>query len=332
MKKHLFAMCCLAVATAATANGTEISVKNAITGKWISSMEAGDEVSQFEYEDGARLRSVTKTDAKGMEMSTCTFDYSSKKYNGTDYDVMMRYTEGGTITNIYLQVDETGFACAAYACSNSGNGSNDVEYRMEYDTDGHLVHFAASDSPIWYDIVYDGTGDISTVKKIAQDPRSPMGKTEEEYGFEYTTPWDNTPIDNVGCDMQYMRNFGIDLGLLAPAYYAGMLGKATAHLPRMIIRDGAHATEIIWALDADNYPFSSCKKTVGKHEVPGNSDRNGISYKWMSSVSSITDIKADAGTGTDEWYSPNGIRLNSPQRGINILRKADGSTSKVMIR
>lgn len=332
MKKHLFAMCCLAAATAATANGTEISVKNAITGKWISSMEAGDEVSQFEYEDGARLKSVTRTGSNGMEVATCTFDYSSEKYNGTDYDVMMKYTEGGTITNIYLQVDETGFACAAYACSNSGNGSNAVEYKMRYDKDGHLVHFASSDSRLWYDIVYDGTGDISTVKKISDTPRQPSGEIKEEYVFEYTTPWDMSLIDNVGCDMQYMNNFGIDLGLMAPAYYAGLLGKATAHLPRMIIRDGSQPTEIIWDLDNDTYPFSSYKKTVGKHEVSGNGDRNSIIYKWMPSVSSISDLTSDGNQGTEEWYSPNGMRLNSPQRGINILRKADGSTSKVMIR
>lgn len=332
MKKHLFAMCCLAAATAATAYGADISVKNAITGKLISSMETGEEVSKFEYRDGDRLERVTKADLYGMELSKCTFDYSCIKYIGMEYDVVMTYTEGGSTTNIYLQVDETGFACAALAGNISGNDINAVEYRMEYDPDGHLVHFASSDSPVWYDIVYDGTGDISTVRKISDTPRQPSGEIKEEYVFEYTTPWDMSLIDNVGCDMQYMNNFGIDLGLMAPAYYAGLLGKATAHLPRMIIRDGSQPTEIIWDLDNDTYPFSSYKKTVGKHEVSGNGDRNSIIYKWMPSVSSISDLTSDGNQGTEEWYSPNGMRLNSPQRGINILRKADGSTSKVMIR
>lgn len=203
---------------------------------------------------------------------------------------------------------------------------------MKYDTDGHLVHFSASDSPIRYEIEYDEMGDISTVKKFRREPHNPIDRADEQYMFEYTTPWDLSDIDNIGCDMQYMNNFGIDLGLMAPAYYAGMLGKATTHLPRMIMRDGAQPTEIIWTLGADSYPLSSYKKTIGKFEIPGSTDRNGITCRWTPSVSTITDTSLDPATGTDEWYSTNGMKLRSPKHGINILRKSDGTTSKVIIR
>lgn len=115
MKKHLITLCCLAVATAATASGAEVSVKNAITGKYLHSMECGDTLSQFEYSDGSRLKSVTKTALHNNEITTYTFDYTSPKFDGSGHDVLMTYTEGQRVTDICIKVDERGFATYAYA-------------------------------------------------------------------------------------------------------------------------------------------------------------------------------------------------------------------------
>lgn len=52
--------------------------------------------------------------------------------------------------------------------------------------------------------------------------------------------------------------------------------------------------------------------------------------EYDSDATGISSISKDA--GTDSIYSPNGIQLEKPQKGLNIIRMKDGTTRKVMVK
>ena len=53
----------------------------------------------------------------------------------------------------------------------------------------------------------------------------------------------------------------------------------------------------------------------------------------FDSRASIVSVDTEEGAGEIQGiYNINGMRLNAPQRGINIIRYKNGSTKKVIIR
>ena len=50
-----------------------------------------------------------------------------------------------------------------------------------------------------------------------------------------------------------------------------------------------------------------------------------------SELMAIKDIKTDGIIGV-AYYSLDGRRLKSPQKGINIIRRSDGTTKKMIVR
>lgn len=49
-------------------------------------------------------------------------------------------------------------------------------------------------------------------------------------------------------------------------------------------------------------------------------------------VAGVEDVAYDADSAGTEYYSISGLRLDGPAKGLNIVRKADGSVSKVMVK
>lgn len=52
--------------------------------------------------------------------------------------------------------------------------------------------------------------------------------------------------------------------------------------------------------------------------------------EYDSDATGISSISKDA--GTDSIFSPNGIQLEKPAKGLNIIRMKDGTTRKVMVK
>ena len=52
--------------------------------------------------------------------------------------------------------------------------------------------------------------------------------------------------------------------------------------------------------------------------------------EYDSDATGISSISKDA--GTDSIYSPNGIQLEKPKKGLNIIRMKDGTTRKVLVK
>ena len=78
----------------------------------------------------------------------------------------------------------------------------------------------------------------------------------------YTSTATPTPIVNKGNIMLFNTTFGIDIGAMKYAYYAGLLGKATKNLPVQLIDKNGNKTNFTWTFNGNGFPTSM---TSGSH-------------------------------------------------------------------
>ena len=52
----------------------------------------------------------------------------------------------------------------------------------------------------------------------------------------------------------------------------------------------------------------------------------------VGSSTGITDAHITTDGDSDAYYSTNGMRLDKPQKGINIVRKSDGNVRKIIVK
>ena len=195
--------------------------------------------------------------------TTVTFEYLAStpqsaparkvRATSTTADVIMKITEGNWQVTYYLTLDNNGFVTHAVEESNEGKG--DI-MDFSYDSNGHMVKMVQD-----YD--YDDVttiewqnGDI--VKVVFTDGES---KTENWVNtISYTSSSVKSPMDNKGCVMLYDEIFGVDIDYLTFAYFAGLLGKATKHLPVSATEVGgygdAYTYTFDWRLDNAGFPTS----------------------------------------------------------------------------
>ena len=64
--------------------------------------------------------------------------------------------------------------------------------------------------------------------------------------------------------MSFNIALGVDLDKLEYAYYAGMLGKATQHLPIYNIRRYKDETSFEWIINKDGFPIKVIIEDKGK--------------------------------------------------------------------
>lgn len=75
----------------------------------------------------------------------------------------------------------------------------------------------------------------------------------------YTSSTISTPLLNKGCVMLFDTTFGVDMDEMKYAYYAGLLGKATKHLPLQCVEKGEKYENnyyFTWTLNAAGLPVS----------------------------------------------------------------------------
>ncbi|MGM9862017.1 MAG: hypothetical protein ACI30W_05415 [Muribaculaceae bacterium] len=75
----------------------------------------------------------------------------------------------------------------------------------------------------------------------------------------------------------------------------------------------------------DDYTNSLC-------DASGNVVNTTVKYEATNLESGITDITATADASAAAVYTLDGRRVAEPVRGINIVRRADGSATKVLVR
>lgn len=134
-----------------------------------------------------------------------------------------------------------------YAESCRKTDSNDVEdWKMEYDAQGHVINIERELKGMT--LTYNEDGNVAKTFTHYWDGDLDFGST-----IDYTTDKITTPIENKGCVMLIYETMDVDIDEVKFAYYGGMLGKATKHLPLVRRGDEEYQT-FTWTLNADGYP------------------------------------------------------------------------------
>ena len=159
--------------------------------------------------------------------TTYTFNYTGSQARAipSSYDMTITATEkeGNDTWVFYVSLNESGFA--RYVFQDYGDGDFD-EWWFEYNQNGQLSSMKRSegDNEVTT-ITYDNSGDITKVS-VSDDEGLDQTTT-----ISYTSSTVTSPIINKGAIMLFDDLFDIDMDEFGPAYYAGLLGKATTHLP-----------------------------------------------------------------------------------------------------
>ena len=99
-------------------------------------------------------------------------------------------------------------------------------------------------------IKYEAGNIVSTTEKAVNGTQN---KTHKVYYTSQSVP---SPIVNKGCIMLFDTTLGIDMDEMQYAYFAGLLGKATKHLPVRLVGNEGEEESFAWHLNASGYPTS----------------------------------------------------------------------------
>lgn len=218
-----------------------------------------------------------------------TFDYTPAKATKsraeinipTDYDMTMNVEWGGDEDGVdfYIKLNNQGYIEYAYEIDeDEWDGDHAEEWWFKYDKAGRMIEMKRTegDNEVTT-ITYNEDGDIIKVTVTGDDDDSNMETT-----VAYTDATHATPIINKSGIMLYDDSFRIDMDEMAPAYFAGLLGKGTAHLPLSAIENSEPETEnenyithytFVWVLNSDDMPISFTSKYGSYTEDP-------ILFKW----------------------------------------------------
>lgn len=223
------------------------------------------------------------TDASGLVTKivdgneTTTFAYGSIS-RATTYDAYMKVEWGGedSYVEFYCTLNKQGYIDYALEYDTDENGNTDTEeWWFTYTADGRLKTMKRSEGDNEVTTLTYSGDDIVKVDMV-NEPLDPADFAETHATIAYTDATHATPIDNVSGLMCYDDCFCIDMDEMEPAYYAGLLGRGTAHLPLSAVEDGDRYS-YIWTLDADRMPE---KLIVRNHSEYGDYDDDPIIFRW----------------------------------------------------
>jgi YD repeat-containing protein len=210
---------------------------------------------------------VTSIIGEDGEKAVFEYFFAETKADATKDRAKITVTDDeGDVTELNLQLNSNGYVEYCNSIDHAGTSdASEFTWEMKYDADGHLIEMRRSEgsgelTKITYkdgDAVktstsYMGGGDMNGDGVLD-------GNDEREDGaiIDYTTGEIATPIDNKGCLMMFDELLDVDMDEMIYAYYGGMLGKATKHLP-LAMRDAddtsVELSNYKWTLNSDGYP------------------------------------------------------------------------------
>lgn len=227
-------------------------------------VETGTAVNPLNVFTGGLPKSVNglmiKTNAKGQVESikkgttSITFEYKDVATRaGETPNVIMTidYEDEKLVNNLYLNKNGFVIHCdeTAYYKDNS---SQESTWDFTYNSDGQLLTMLRSEGGNEKTTIKYQGGDIVETSTVSADEPD----ESNSYKIYYTSSTISSPIENKGCMMLFDATLGIDMDEMKYAYYAGMLGKATRHLPLRIVENDNDETVFSWKFNAQNYPVS----------------------------------------------------------------------------
>lgn len=187
-----------------------------------------------------------------------------------DKNIIFKYTEAATrsmapspdvimtvtgrdinkvVCNLYLNKDGYVRKCDKIDYYYEDRPETNHMYNFSYDRDGHLVEATIKGGEEVWSWIYEN-GDITRVE------RTDHGKKDDEpWKLYYISASYSSPIANKGYLMLFNENIPADFDELSLAYFAGMLGTSTKHLPLRVVESG-HESSFSWTLNESGYPTS----------------------------------------------------------------------------
>ncbi|GEM_PF-6318369 len=278
-----------------------------------------DGTSTISYDADGRVSKVIMTSPDEQEWSSFEADWS-------------RYSSGVVTMTLYAEGYPQTFEIHT---DNSGRAtellhpflSNPV-YRLSYDSDNQLIG------------VSEDLGDLSSSKTLTWKDGNLVkitGTTIYDDGPEnfyvdlyYTDDTHSSPIPNKGEIVGAIYSFSLEIdevGMINVLQLFGLTGKRVKNLPFKEVLNIEGRTPYVYTveykLDADGYPIEGHEKQNGEDDY--------TYFTWGEATGSIADINTENRT-ISGYYNLNGIRLEAPVRGINIVRYSDGSCEKMIVR
>lgn len=182
------------------------------------------------------------------------FAYTSSILGTKDVpNVVMTVTDADerTVYNLFLNKDGFVKYCDEIDYEKKGNTPKTTTWNFEYNSDGQLIKAVQSKDGVKTSstIAYNDGDAVETVTMSEKD-----GKETDHYRIYYTSKKVTSPIENRGCIMSFDVALGLDLDHLHGAYYAGMLGKATKHLPIYNMDKDNDKTTFDWTFNDNGFP------------------------------------------------------------------------------
>ena len=201
------------------------------------------------YDEQGRVSMVTERGEYTFRKAF--FDYSPAD---RDCDVRIDIAEEnyGEMICLHVSLNKNGYA--EYVSEIEDNRI-DQDWKFEYNSNGQLIKMVRSEGGSETTTVTYQDGDITNVERKSKFSDSGTSSTIE-YGTE--------KIENKGGVMLFDEMLCIDMDEMGLAYFAGLLGKPTSHLPQsnksIDYSSGGYKIttykSFSWSLDANRLPVS----------------------------------------------------------------------------
>lgn len=207
-----------------------------------------------------RLSSMYNKKEKGL----VTFDYNNNTLGTTDVpNVVMTVSDSDNRTVYKLFLNKDGYVKYCDEIEYKIDNPKTTAWNFEYNSDGQLVKAVQTKGGTKTSsiITYNSGNAVETVTISEKD-----GQETDHYKIYYTSKKITLPIANKGCLMAFDGVLGVDLDHLQYAYFAGMLGKATKHLPIYNMDKDNDKTTFDWTFNDDGFPTKIVIKSEDERE------------------------------------------------------------------
>lgn len=209
-----------------------------------------------------------QTDERGLVTSIKTKDEMvSFKYIHTKTraivvpHVLMKVERNGKATVYYIMyLNKNGFVIRC-VIEQKENTKEDT-WRFTYNDNDQLIniiHSADNYKELTLTYKDSNISEIETKTIVSQTTT----RKKDTCKVAYTSTATPTPIVNKGNIMLFNTTFGIDIGAMKYAYYAGLLGKATKNLPLQLIDKNGNKNNFTWTVNSNGFPTAM---TSGSHQ------------------------------------------------------------------
>lgn len=170
---------------------------------------------------------------------------SANRASGAHVKMTISYPQYPQDGEMYIDmtIGTNGFVESAIE-TYSNNHDTDI-WQFGYNSEGQLNYMKRSEGDIEITNITYIDGNITKVNMLSE--------TDTANKLDANISYSSTPIENKGCIMLFDETFGIDMDEMKYAYWAGLLGKATKHLPTAYAEGDEHRS-FTWKTDNEGYP------------------------------------------------------------------------------